>query len=95
MIERSVLQVDTDGSQKVVIKQLPDDWDMVQTPFVEQQITTLKTQLTETDYKIIKCSEYSLSGLDAPYNIAALHAERQAIRDQINGLANGEQAGVT
>ena len=49
-------------------------------------IDRLKSVLTETDYKIIKCSEYQLAGLEAPYNVAELHAERQAIRDKINTL---------
>lgn len=52
----------------------------------EQQISDLKTQLAETDYKIIKCYEYQLVGLELPYDIQTLHAERQAIRDQINEL---------
>ena len=51
-----------------------------------QQISQLKSKLQETDYMIIKCSEYQLSGLDMPYDIAKLHAERQALRDQINEL---------
>ena len=53
---------------------------------VEGQRTALESQLTDTDYKIIKCSEYSLAGLESPYDIAVLHAQRQAIRDQINTL---------
>lgn len=50
------------------------------------KIKELKAQLTATDYKIIKCSECQLAGVDLPYDIAALHAERQAIRDKINEL---------
>ncbi len=50
------------------------------------QIETLKAQLSESDYKVIKCSECNLAGLTAPYDIAKLNAERQAIRDQINKL---------
>ncbi len=50
------------------------------------QIETLKTQLSASDYKVIKCSECSLAGLTVPYDITALNAERQAIRDQINTL---------
>lgn len=50
------------------------------------EIQTLKEQLTSTDYKVIKCSEYSLANLDAPYDITALHTERQALRDKINSL---------
>jgi hypothetical protein len=52
----------------------------------EVEIEKLKTQLTETDYKIIKCSEYQLAGQPLPYDIQALHTERQALRDQINTL---------
>jgi len=55
----------------------------------EEQIAALKTQLADTDYKIIKCSEYQLAGLDTPYDIAALHTGRQAIRDEINALEAG------
>lgn len=51
-----------------------------------QRISELKTQLNDTDYKIIKCSEYQLAGLELPYDIATLHAQRQAIRDEINEL---------
>ncbi len=53
---------------------------------VAAQIKELKTKLSATDYKVIKCSECQLLGEPMPYDIAALHAERQAIRDQINQL---------
>jgi hypothetical protein len=53
---------------------------------VYEQIKTLKAQLQETDYKIIKCSEYQLAGQPLPYDIQELHAERQATRDRINTL---------
>ena len=52
----------------------------------QERIIELKNELAETDYKIIKCSEYQLAGLELPYDIAALHAQRQAIRDEINEL---------
>lgn len=55
---------------------------------VVEKIEELKTKLTDTDYKIIKCSEYQLAGKELPYDIAALHEERQAIRDEINTLEN-------
>lgn len=51
-----------------------------------QQIAELKAQLSATDYQIIKCSECQLLGKKMPYDVTALHAERQAIRDQINKL---------
>lgn len=53
---------------------------------IQQRIDELKQELAETDYKIIKCSEYQLAGLDLPYDIAELHAQRQALRDAINEL---------
>lgn len=55
-------------------------------PSAEEQIAELKKQLDSTDYKIIKCSEYQLAGVELPYDIAELHAQRQALRDAINEL---------
>ena len=52
------------------------------------EISNLKDQLAATDYKVIKCAEYSLAKLDSPYNIEELHAERQELRDKINALEN-------
>jgi hypothetical protein len=60
-------------------------WEQITTP-VSVQIDELKQQLAETDYKVIKCAEYQAAGLQAPHDIAALHVERQAIRDEINAL---------
>jgi hypothetical protein len=51
-----------------------------------QEITTLKGELEQTDYKVIKCSEYQLAGLEAPYDISELHSARQELRDRINTL---------
>ena len=50
------------------------------------KIEALKNQLNETDYMIIKASEYQLLGLEIPYDMESLHAERQAVRDKINEL---------
>ena len=52
----------------------------------KEKIKQLKEQLIQTDYKIIKCSESFINGKELPYDIAALHTERQAIRDEINHL---------
>ena len=54
------------------------------------QIDMLKKKISDTDYKIIKCHEYALVGKDIPYDIEALHAERQALRDRINELEGGD-----
>ena len=52
----------------------------------KEKLTDLKTQLTSTDYQVIKCYEYSLAGLALPYDITALHEEREALRVQIREL---------
>jgi len=52
----------------------------------EQAIKNLKSQLEQSDYMIIKCYEYQLAGKELPYNIEALHRDRQAMRDKINQL---------
>lgn len=50
------------------------------------EVDLLKEQISSTDYKIIKCSECSLAGIELPYDIKALNEERQALRDRINEL---------
>lgn len=52
------------------------------------QILTLKEELSATDYKVIKCAEAQLLGLPLPYDVETLHAERQALRNEINELEN-------
>lgn len=52
----------------------------------QASIESLKMQLQESDYKVIKVAECMALNLPAPYDVAALHAERQALRDQINAL---------
>ena len=37
---------------------------------IQSEIAELKEQLTASDYKIIKYSEYQFSGLESPYDIA-------------------------
>lgn len=59
---------------------------MSEKEIMEQQIRNLECDLTASDYKIIKCYEYSLIGEELPYDIEQLHIERQSIRDEINIL---------
>ena len=47
-------------------------------------VDELQKKLCDSDYKIIKCYEYSLVGLPLPYDLEKLHEKRQAIRDEIN-----------
>lgn len=53
---------------------------------VTAQIDGLKAQIAASDYKIIKTYEYDLLGEQTEYDMQAVHAERQALRDQINSL---------
>lgn len=55
-----------------------------------QQIAERKAQLSATDYKVIKCSECQMLGKEMPYDVAVLHAQRQALRDAINKLEQEE-----
>ena len=49
-------------------------------------IESLKSELQESDYKVIKCAEAICLNAELPYNMAELHKERQALRDKINEL---------
>lgn len=53
---------------------------------VQADIQSLKGLLSDSDYKILKCYEASMSGDVMPYDIGALHSDRQSKRDQINEL---------
>lgn len=53
---------------------------------VTAQINDLKEQIAASDYKVIKTYEYTLLGEQTEYDMEAVHAERQALRDQINAL---------
>lgn len=53
---------------------------------IRNKINDFKADLESSDYKIIKCFEYSLMNRELPYDLDALHAERQAMRDKINEL---------
>ena len=50
------------------------------------EIERLKSELQESDYKVIKCAEAICLNAELPYNMTALHKERQALRDKINEL---------
>ena len=51
-----------------------------------QRIAELEEQLRSNDYKVIKCFEAQAVGGEMPYDIATLHAEREAARSEINEL---------
>lgn len=52
------------------------------------EIERLKSELQESDYKVIKCAEAICLNEELPYNMTELHNERQALRDKINELEN-------
>lgn len=56
-------------------------------------IESLKSELQASDYKVIKCVEAMAVGVEMPYNMTALHKERQALRDKINELESEVQNG--
>ena len=58
-----------------------------------EEIELLKSELQESDYKVIKCAEAMAVGAEMPYNVASLHKERQALRDKINELESEVQNG--
>ena len=57
------------------------------------EIERLKSELQESDYKVIKCAEAMCINAELPYNMTELHKERQALRDKINELESEVQNG--
>ena len=57
------------------------------------EIERLKSELQESDYKVIKCAEAMTIGEEMPYDVSSLHKERQALRDKINELESEVQNG--
>lgn len=50
------------------------------------EINRLKSELTATDYQVIKSYEYVLAGELPPYDLNDLHSERQLLRERIREL---------
>lgn len=57
------------------------------------EIERLKSELQDSDYKVIKCAEALTIGAEMPYDVESLHKERQALRDKINELESEVQNG--
>ena len=53
---------------------------------IQMEIERHKSELQESDYKVIKCAEALTIGAEMPYDVESLHKERQAVRDKINEL---------
>lgn len=54
----------------------------------QKEVSDSKTNLENSDYKIIKCMEAYLCGEELPYDIQALHLERNNYRNKINKYGN-------
>lgn len=55
---------------------------------IAAEIARLKAELSATDYQVIKSYEYTLAGIEPPYDIAELHSQRQEVRAKIEALGN-------
>lgn len=53
---------------------------------IEEKLLRLNNRLTEMDHMVAECYECSLLGLDLPYDVVALHEERQTIKSEIEAL---------
>ena len=77
--KRAVVMMNAEESQIAVNEQLVDD-----NGLLLSEIERLKSELQESDYKVIKCAEAICLNAELPYNMTELHNERQALRDKIN-----------
>ena len=59
---------------------------VVNTTKIQGEIDAIKAELSEPYYQVIKCYEASLVGEELPYDIKALHEDRNEKRAQINAL---------
>lgn len=90
---RNKIVVVKDGKQIINPNEgtlMADGWEVYEPviiPAEEAQVPEddrAMSELAEGDYKVIKCMEAYLCGEPLPYDIAALHAERQGLRSIIN-----------
>ena len=86
--KRAVVKMQAEEPQIAVNEQVVDD-----NGLLLSEIERLKSELQESDYKVIKCAEAMAVGAEMPYNMTALHKKRQALRDKINELESEVQNG--
>lgn len=100
-IEVNELPPEKDSNKMLAYKLVKNKWVFDENKYQEilnqeaeeekqAKIKELQSELNESDYKIIKCNEYKLAGLELPYDIEELHIQRQALRDKINKLQESE-----
>ena len=86
--KRAVVMMQAEESQIAVNEQVVDD-----NGLLLSEIERMKSELQESDYKVIKCAEAMAVGAEMPYDVESLHNERQALRDKINELESEVQNG--
>ena len=86
--KRAVVTMNAEEAQIAVNEQVVDD-----NGLLLSEIERIKSELQESDYKVIKCAEAMAVGAEMPYNMTALHNVRQALRDKINELESEVQNG--
>ena len=79
--KRAVVMMNAEDAQIVDNEQVVDD-----NGLLLSEIERIKSELQESDYKVIKCAEAICLNAELPYNMTELHNERQALRDKINEL---------
>ena len=79
--KRAVVMMNAEEAQIVDNERVVDD-----NGLLLSEIERLKSELQDSDYKVIKCAEALTIGAEMPYDVASLHKERQALRDKINEL---------
>ena len=86
--KRAVVTMQAEEAQIAVNEQVVDD-----NGLLLSEIERIKSELQESDYKVIKCAEAMAVGAEMPYNVTELHNERQSLRDKINELESEVQNG--
>ena len=86
--KRAVVKMQAEETQIVDNEQVVDD-----NGLLLSEIERIKSELQESDYKVIKCAEAICLNAELPYNMTELHKERQALRDKINELESEVQNG--
>lgn len=79
--KRAVVTMMAEEAQIVANEPVVDD-----NGLLLSEIEHLKSELQESDYKVIKCAEAMAVGAEMPYDVASLHKVRQALRNKINEL---------
>ena len=86
--KRAVVTMQAEEAQIVDNEQVVDN-----NGLLLSEIERMKSELQESDYKVIKCAEAICLNAELPYNMTELHNERQALRDKINELESEVQNG--